>query len=111
LNRILEADFVTYLGPIADITPDIFKGMLEGVEGSRRDKLAVFLETNGGFIESAERIANILRHHYPTVEFLVTSYAMSAGTVLVMSGDAILMDYSATLGPIDPQWRRPGSDS
>ncbi|MXW95338.1 MAG: hypothetical protein F4110_07450 [Acidimicrobiaceae bacterium] len=28
---------------------------------------------------------------------------MSAGTVLVMSGDAILMDYHSCLGPIDPQ--------
>lgn len=28
---------------------------------------------------------------------------MSAGTVLVMSGDAIHMDYFSTLGPIDPQ--------
>ncbi len=28
---------------------------------------------------------------------------MSAGTVLVMSGDEIWMDYYSTLGPIDPQ--------
>ena len=28
---------------------------------------------------------------------------MSAGTVLVMSGDAIHMDYYSVLGPIDPQ--------
>lgn len=28
---------------------------------------------------------------------------MSAGTVLVMSGDAIHMDYASTLGPVDPQ--------
>jgi hypothetical protein len=30
---------------------------------------------------------------------------MSAGTVLVMSGDAIHMDYASMLGPIDPQVR------
>jgi ClpP class serine protease len=30
---------------------------------------------------------------------------MSAGTVLVMSGDTIHMDYASTLGPIDPQVR------
>jgi hypothetical protein len=28
---------------------------------------------------------------------------MSAGTILAMSGDAIHMDYSSALGPIDPQ--------
>jgi hypothetical protein len=37
------------------------------------------------------------------VEFVVPNYAMSAGTVLVMSGDAIHMDYFSILGPIDPQ--------
>ena len=34
---------------------------------------------------------------------------MSAGTVLVMSGDAIHMDYYSLLGPIDPQVQRPGA--
>jgi hypothetical protein len=32
---------------------------------------------------------------------------MSAGTVLVMSGDRIHMDYFSILGPIDPQTPRP----
>ena len=31
---------------------------------------------------------------------------MSAGTVLVMSGDAIHMDYYSVLGPIDPQYQQ-----
>ena len=34
---------------------------------------------------------------------------MSAGTVLAMSGDAILMDYYSCLGPIDPQLDLDGS--
>lgn len=110
VEGIVDADLVTYLGTIADSTPDIFKDMMER-RASRRPGVAVFLETDGGFIEPAERIANILRHHYSTVVFIVTSYAMSAGTVLVMSGDSIWMDYSATLGPVDPQWRRPGSET
>lgn len=57
-------------------------------------------------MDTAERIARIFRHHYQRVDFLVPSYAMSAGTILVMSGDAIHMDYASTLGPIDPQVRR-----
>ena len=52
-----------------------------------------------------QRIAETLRHHYDRVEFIVPNYAMSAGTVLVMSGDAIHMDYFSVLGPIDPQVR------
>jgi hypothetical protein len=50
-----------------------------------------------------------MRHYYSAhVEFYVPNYAMSAGTVLVMSGDAIYMDWYSVLGPIDPQVRRPG---
>ncbi len=36
---------------------------------------------------------------------------MSAGTVLVMSGDSIYMDYSSALGPIDPQIQRAGGNA
>ncbi|MGH2844057.1 MAG: SDH family Clp fold serine proteinase [Solirubrobacteraceae bacterium] len=63
------------------------------------------LETGGGLVTIAERIAGIFRHHYRRVDFVVPTYAMSAGTVLVMSGDSIHMDYASTLGPIDPQVR------
>lgn len=65
--------------------------------------MIVILETEGGYIEVAQRIAETLRHHYKRVEFVVPNFAMSAGTVLVMSGDAIHMDYFSILGPIDPQ--------
>ena len=37
------------------------------------------------------------------MDFIIPNYAYSAGTVLVMSGDEIYMDYFSVLGPIDPQ--------
>jgi hypothetical protein len=64
------------------------------------------LETFGGYVDSARRIAETLRHHYSHVEFIVPCHAMSAGTILAMSGDAIWMDYYSVLGPIDPQISR-----
>lgn len=75
----------------------------------RREGLLVIIDTPGGIVEVTERIANVLRHHYVKVHFLVPDKAMSAGTVLVMSGDAILMDYFSCLGPVDPQLYREGS--
>lgn len=107
VERLMDANFVTYGGPIDEAHGSVLKPALEEIK-NRRKRLVVNLETSGGYIESAERMANTLRHHYRTVDFVVTSYAMSAGTVLVMSGDNIFMDYSATLGPIDPQLPRPG---
>jgi membrane-bound ClpP family serine protease len=70
---------------------------------TRQKNLAVILETDGGYAEVVERIVRVFRKHYERVEFIVPNYAMSAGTVLVMSGDSIRMDYYSILGPIDPQ--------
>ena len=68
-----------------------------------RSSLLVIIDTPGGIVEVAERIVSTLRHYYQEVKFLIPDSAMSAGTVLVMSGDAILMDHFSRLGPIDPQ--------
>ena len=50
-----------------------------------------------------EIISDTLRHHYREVGFLIPSHAMSAGTMLPLSGNAIWMDYCSVLGPTDPQ--------
>ncbi|MCR4307468.1 MAG: serine dehydrogenasease [Candidatus Berkelbacteria bacterium] len=59
-------------------------------------------------METVERIVSIFRKHYRIVEFVVPNYAYSAGTILVMSGDEIHMDYYSVLGPIDPQYEFQG---
>jgi hypothetical protein len=51
----------------------------------------------------AEKMVEIMRHHYQEVYFVVPSFALSAGTILCTSGNRIYMDYSSSLGPIDPQ--------
>ena len=61
------------------------------------------LTTGGGYIEVAQRIADTFRKHYQHIEFVIPNYVYSAGTVLVMCGDVIWMDYYSRLGPIDPQ--------
>lgn len=100
------SDVLTYFGPITWGLEEDIKIAVEEIP-NRKKCLLVVLETTGGYMEVAEGIARIFRHHYECVDFIVPSYAMSAGTVLVMSGDHILMDYSSVLGPIDPQVERP----
>lgn len=104
LEDAADADVLSYLGPMFPPGDDVVKDVVEA-RLKRRRQLMVLLETGGGLITVAERIARIFRHHYRRVDFVVPTYAMSAGTVLVMSGDAISMDYASTLGPIDPQVR------
>lgn len=106
LERILKADVMTFFGPLFPPVDDVIRGCIEQVRtDSKRKKLAVVLETNGGSPEVVQRIVNTLRRHYQRVEFIIPNHAMSAGTVMVLSGDAIHMDYYSVLGPIDPQIR------
>lgn len=91
LEKSLEADCLCYSGPIAFGADDDIREAIEEI-GNKKQKLVFTLETNGGFAETARRIADTLRHHYQEGDFLVPSYAMSAGTILVMPGDAIYMD-------------------
>lgn len=111
LEGAAKAHVLSYLGPMYPPADDEVKDAVEEMTGTRRrrhESLLVVLETDGGFITVAERMARIFRHHYRRVNFLVPTFAMSAGTVLVMAGDDIYMDYASTLGPIDPQIRRQG---
>jgi len=108
LENAMNAHVLTWWGPIQ---PPVERYIRQAVEhrirlGPKRRRLAMVLQTPGGYIETAERIANTLRNHYSWVAFLIPDMAMSAGTVLVMSGDEIWMTYFSILGPIDPQVER-----
>lgn len=103
LEDYTSADVLAYVGPILYSVDDRIKDAVEALRRPRRTKLLFILETTGGFAEVVRRISDTLRHHYKEVDFLVPSHAMSAGTILAMSGDAIWMNYYSVLGPIDPQ--------
>ncbi|MCA9708121.1 MAG: hypothetical protein KDK70_19875 [Myxococcales bacterium] len=103
----LNADVLTLFGPILHGVERKVREALESLP-ERRRKLAVILHSGGGVVEVAERMVTVIRHHYSEVVFIVPDIAMSAGTVFVMSGDAIMMDYASCLGPIDPQVERDG---
>lgn len=105
LGKALQADVLGFSGGIVVGVDDAIRNVVEEVRERSKDqqRLVVVLTTHGGYIEVVQRIAEMLRHHYNYVDFVVPNYAYSAGTVLVMSGDAIYMNYYSRLGPIDPQ--------
>lgn len=103
VESAIGADVITLIHPIGGPFDDIIRRLLDEMP-HKKSNLLVILETEGGSIETTERIADVFRHHYKgEVSFLIPNFAMSAGTILVMSGDRILMDYYSVLGPIDPQ--------
>ena len=107
IEEMLQADALTIISPMYEGVEHRVKRALESRE-ERRDHLFVILDTPGGIVEVVERIVRVLRKHYVEVKFIIPNRAMSAGTVLAMSGDEIFMDYYSCLGPIDPQLVRDG---
>lgn len=77
--------------------------MLRGVKEKKR--IDMYVETHGGRGETVEEIANLLHNRFEEVFFVVAGEAKSAGTILVLSGDDILMTETGSLGPIDAQIR------
>lgn len=105
LEAHFEADVIFFYGPIYPSIEKRFREFIDKLklDGAAKDRLVVFLNTPGGSAEIVEKLVEIIRFHYKEVFFIVPDEAMSAGTIFCMSGDKIYMDYSSSLGPIDPQ--------
>ncbi|MDD9858854.1 MAG: hypothetical protein OXU40_00165 [Nitrospira sp.] len=87
------------------IVPGLDTKVRDAIEMNRdkKRKLAIILQTPGGVVEIVERMVDVIRNSYEEVIAIVPDRAMSAGTVLALSADRIMMDYFSRLGPIDPQ--------
>jgi len=66
------------------------------------DKIDVFLMTRGGATESVWPLVNLLRARGNKLGVLVPFRAHSAGTLLCLGADEIVMSDFAELSPIDP---------
>ena len=105
LEAHFDADVIFYYGQIADSLERTFRDFIEDLKSDtiQDGNLCIILNTPGGSAETVEKLVKIIRHHYQEVYFIVPDAAYSAGTIFCMSGDKIFMDYSSSLGPIDPQ--------
>jgi len=105
LEKHFSADVLFYYGEIHPSYEKVFRDFIELIkkERTKRTRVVIIINTPGGSAETVEKMVDIIRTHYTEVFFIVPDYAMSAGTLLCMSGNKIYMDYSSSLGPIDPQ--------
>jgi Serine dehydrogenase proteinase len=105
LETHFNADVIFYYGEIHPALAKTFRDFIERLRdvAEPKEQIVIFLNTPGGSAETVEKMVEIIRHHYAQVSFVVPDFAMSAGTIFCMSGDRIYMDYSSSLGPIDPQ--------
>lgn len=90
-----------------DITAEVVNDVFEDLRTKHKDcggRLNVIVDSGGGDIDAAYNLAMLLRKYGAReLNFVVPRWAKSAATLLVCSGDAIVMSPVAELGPLDPQ--------
>lgn len=93
------------LPPISlSITSEEINGYMTTLNGMDWEKgLTLILHTPGGVTNAAETIVEYLRSKFKYLEVIIPTYAMSAGTMISLASNNIIMGRQSQLGPIDPQ--------
>lgn len=92
------------LAQLLQITHEDLNGFMSVIYGMDWGKgLTLVLHTPGGITNAAETIVQYLRSKFASIETIVPAFAMSAGTMISLSTERVVMGRQSQLGPIDPQ--------
>ncbi len=116
IGELRQSHVISYAARIAHLPVQVdvslsyedmlpFADMLEGIQG---DRVTVLLETPGGSGEVVRDMVALLHERFKHVTFLVHGAAKSAGTIMCLGGNEILMGPGSALGPIDAQLTQDG---
>lgn len=98
----LSADVLLFSADIDDVSVDAFIQVIRNIE-ERNENIALVLSTYGGDPDAAYRMTRILKDKYTKFILLVFGYCKSAGTLIALGADEIVMSDFAELGPLDVQ--------
>lgn len=99
----MNADVLLYSGGIWDGLDHQLFSMISSRE--RRPGVLLMMTTWGGIPAVAYRIARYLRAHYEKISLYVHTHCISAGTLIALGADELILSESAQLGPLDMQIR------
>ncbi len=86
---------------------DGFNEVIRNIESKTVD---ILLHSPGGLPEATDSLVEIVRSKFRHIRFIIPSVAKSAATMFALSGNKLLMERNAELGPIDPQFNFVKSD-
>lgn len=85
------------------IAPDVIRFFHRHLENSGpQRRIDLFLYTRGGDILTPWRLVNLIREYTDHFSVLIPYRAYSAGTLICLGADEIIMTKMGELGPIDP---------
>jgi hypothetical protein len=89
---------------LTQITHEDINGFMSTMHGLQWDRgLTLLMHTPGGVANAAEAIVQYLHSKFTDIEVVVPTFAMSAGTMISLAANRIVMGRQSQLGPIDPQ--------
>ena len=98
----LEADIFLYSAAISDVNADKLINEIKQTS-PKRNNVALIMTTYGGDPDAAFRIARYLNRKYKHFTLFVFGYCKSAGTLLALGADEIVISDFGELGPLDIQ--------
>ena len=93
-------------GPSCAIDRDDTLSFVDLLHNLQTDRdLDLLLHTGGGDIDAAEKLISMVRKKVGkgVLRVVVPDYAKSAGTLIVLGANLVVMSDTSELGPIDPQ--------
>jgi hypothetical protein len=97
-----DSDLLLYNAPMSNIGADQLIIKVNSIR-DRQKRASLVLTTNGGNPDAAYRIARHLQKQYEELVLYVFGYCKSAGTLLALGADKIVMSDFGELGPLDMQ--------
>lgn len=105
LRADVQEDVIVYYG---DISRAGYESITRVCASERlSDTAYLVLATYGGDPHAGFRIARCLRHHYGNFKVIVPDHCKSAGTLITIGADEIIIADRGELGPLDIQLSKP----
>lgn len=107
IQQKTDSKLICYVGgnaaPVDREDVRFFVDLLHNI--SPGQNIDLLLHTIGGDIDAAEKLITMVRKRAGTsrLRVIVPDYAKSAGTLMALGADRIVMSDTSELGPIDPQ--------
>jgi hypothetical protein len=92
-----------------DILP-LFTDILETFKKKPR-KITLVIDTTGGNLDAPWPLVNLIREYCKEFEVIVLNKSLSAGTLVALGADRIVMSEFSQLSPVDPAQTRPDSNN
>ena len=102
LKDSADADVFIFNSGINNVSADRLIEQIRSV-GTRRPNAILALVTNGGSADAAYRISRCIKRHYTSFTLLVFGVCYSAGTLVAIGANVIVMSEFGQLGPLDVQ--------